>query len=125
MPPAIAFPMVTMSGDSPQDRVQPPGPALNVCVSSLISSVPCSRVSARTASRYPGTGNTMPMFVSAGSISTAATSPNASSRSSAATSLNSTTRVVAAGSTGAPTFPARDRGPSGAATMNDSSTLPW
>jgi hypothetical protein len=125
MPPAIDLPIVTMSGDSPQARVQPPGPALKVCVSSLISSKPYSRVSDRTASRKPGSGSTMPMFVSAGSMSTAATSRCASSRSSAAVSLNSTTRVVTDGSTGAPTFPSRERGPSGVAMMNVSSTLPW
>jgi hypothetical protein len=67
----------------------------------------------------------MPMLVSAGSIRTAATSPCDSSLSSAAASLNSTTLVVSRGSTGGPTLPARGRGPSGVATMNDSSTLPW
>ncbi len=51
MPPAIDLPMVRMSGCRPSAAVQPPGPALNVCVSSLISSVPYSAVSARTASR--------------------------------------------------------------------------
>ncbi len=40
MPPPIDLPIVTMSGSSCQARVQPPGPALKVCVSSLISSVP-------------------------------------------------------------------------------------
>jgi len=125
MPPAIDLPIVTMSGSRFQARVQPPGPALNVCVSSLISRVPAARVSSRTASRYPGSGSTIPMLVSAGSISTTATSPAASSRSSAARSLNSTTRVVSVGSTGAPTLPGRDCGPSGPSTMNDSSTLPW
>jgi hypothetical protein len=66
----------------------------------------------------------MPMLVMAGSISTAATSRWASSRSSPAMSLNSATRVVWVGSTGAPVLPGRLRGPSGAAMMNDSSTLP-
>ena len=65
------------------------------------------------------------MLVSAGSVSTAATSPWASSRSSASVSLNSTTRVVTAGSTGGPTLPSRDRGPSGVETTNVSSTAPW
>ena len=126
MPPAIDLPIVTMSGSRFQARVQPPGPALNVCVSSLISRVPAARVSSRTASRYPGSGSTIPMLVSAGSISTAATSPAASSRSSAARSLNSTTRVVSArvdrcadvARAGIAARPVP-------ATMNDSSTLPW
>ena len=65
------------------------------------------------------------MLVRAGSISTAATSPAASSRSRPARSLNSVTRVVVTGSTGAPTLPGRDLGPSGVVTMNVSSTLPW
>ncbi len=64
------------------------------------------------------------MLVSAGSISTAATSPWASSRSSAPASLNSATRLVSRGSTGGPTLSARACGPSGPTTMNDSSTLP-
>ena len=44
MPPPIALPIVTMSGSSDHACVQPPGPAENVCVSSLISSVPAARV---------------------------------------------------------------------------------
>jgi len=51
IPPAIDFPMVTMSGSRFQARVHPPGPALNVCVSSLISRLPPRRVSSRTPSR--------------------------------------------------------------------------
>ena len=60
------------------------------------------------------------MFVSAGSISNAATSPWSSARSSASRSLNGTTRVVSAGSTCGPiapgrltTRPASDRGSPG------------
>ena len=49
------------------------------------------------------------MFVSAGSISTAATSPWASAASSASRSLNGTTRVVIAGSTCGPIDPGRRR----------------
>ena len=36
MPPPMALPMVTTSGSRPQAAVAPPGPAENVCVSSLI-----------------------------------------------------------------------------------------
>ena len=69
-----------------------------VWVSSMISSVPLSRVKRRRASWYPGSGRTIPMLVSAGSASTAATSPGASAASSASTSLKGTIRVVVAGS---------------------------
>ena len=48
-PPPIALPMTSMSGSRPQACVQPPGPAEKVCVSSMISSVPCLRVSSRSA----------------------------------------------------------------------------
>jgi hypothetical protein len=36
MPPAMALPIVTTSGRTPHAAVQPPGPALIVCVSSMI-----------------------------------------------------------------------------------------
>ena len=49
------------------------------------------------------------MLVSAGSISTAATSPWASSRSRPSRSLNSATRLVCVTSYGAPTLPSRLR----------------
>ena len=45
------------------------------------------------------------MLVSAGSISTQATSPSASSRSRPSRSLISTTRVVSSTGTGGPTLP--------------------
>ena len=83
MPPAIALPIVTTSGRSPHAAVQPPGPALIVCVSSMISSVPVRSHAARSASWKPGSGRTMPMLVSAGSASTQATCPSASRRSTA------------------------------------------
>ncbi len=100
--------------------MQPPGPALNVCVSSMIRSVPWLVQSSRTASRKPGSGSTMPMFVSAGSISRQATSPCASAASTDPISLNSATRVVWAGSTIGPTLPSRE--PS--SVTNASSTEP-
>jgi hypothetical protein len=105
--------------------VQPPGPALKVCVSSMISSVPDRRVSSRRASWNPGSGRTMPMFVRAGSARTQATSPGANARSSAPASFHWTTFVVSAGSTGGPTFPflATTRSPSSVAKV--SSTVPW
>ena len=126
MPPAIDLPIVTMSGYSPQARVQPPGPALNVCVSSLISSVPYVRVSARTASRKPGAGSTMPMLVSAGSISTAATSParELPLQRVQVVELHDAGRLR--GSTGRADVPVpRARRRPALATMNVSSTLPW
>ena len=43
-----------MSGDRPCARVYPPGPALIVCVSSRMSSVPVRRVRSRRASWKPG-----------------------------------------------------------------------
>ena len=85
-----------------------------------------SGASARAARRgSPGSGWTMPMFVSAGSVSTSATSPCASSRSSAGTSLNSTTRVVSARSTGGPRLPLRARTTPSSSVANVSSTVPW
>ena len=51
MPPPIAFPMTTTSGESRSRWVIPPGPAEKVCVSSMMSRVPCRRVTSRTASR--------------------------------------------------------------------------
>ena len=41
----IALPIVSRSGSRPQAAVHPPGPAENVCVSSMISSDPAARVS--------------------------------------------------------------------------------
>ena len=73
MPPPMALPIVTTSGDSPHAAVQPPGPALMVCVSSMMSSVPVPSHAARRPSWKPGSGRTMPMLVSAGSASTHAT----------------------------------------------------
>ena len=126
MPPAIALPMVTASGRRPRARVQPPTPALIVCVSSLTSSVPVSSQSSRTFSRKPACGGTMPMLVIHGSMSTQATSRGASAAPSASTSLNSTTLVVCVGSTCGPTLPGLAIGsPSGPTTMIVSSTVPW
>ena len=126
MPPAIVLPMVTMSGRRPNARVAPPTPALIVCVSSLISSVPVSSHSSRTVSRNPGSAGTMPMLVIHGSMSTAATSRGASAARKASTSLNSTTLVVCVGSTCGPTLPGLAIGsPSGPTTMIVSSTVPW
>ena len=73
----------------------------------MTSSVPARRVISRSASWNPGSGCTIPMFVSAGSASTQATSPCASAASSAGRSLNSTTRVVSEGFTGGPRLPLR------------------
>jgi len=122
----MGFPRVTKSGSRPQARVQPPGPAEMVWVSSMTSSVPCLRVSARSAAWKPGSGRTMPMLVMAGSASTQATSPVASSLSRASRSLNSTTRVVTAGFTGGPMLPGRGpTRPSGPSVAKVSSTVPW
>ena len=77
MPPPIGLPTTTKSGSSPQAAVQPPGPAQSVCVSSMTSSTSWRRVISRTAGRgSPSSGSTMPMLVSAGSISRQATSPS-------------------------------------------------
>ena len=65
------------------------------------------------------------MLVSAGSISTQATSPWASSRSSPSRSLISTTRVVSATSTGGPTLPSRGRTSPSTSVATVSSTEPW
>ena len=71
----------------------------------MINCVPWARVSARTRARKPAVGNTMPQLVSAGSQSTAATSPGANAAASARSSLNSTTRVVWVTSLVAPKSP--------------------
>ena len=105
--------------------MQPPGPAESVCVSSMISSVPVRVQASRAAAQNPGSGSTMPMFVSAGSASTQAISPPASAASSAGRSLNSTTAVVSVGSTAAPTRPGRARGRPSSRITNVSSTEPW
>ena len=66
----------------PTPRCSRPGRRESVCVSSMISSAPVLAWPARAApSRKPGSGRTMPMLVSAGSVRMAATSPWASSRS--------------------------------------------
>ena len=125
-PPRSDFPSVTASGSRPQAAVQPPGPALSVCVSSMMSSAPWRVHSSRTASRKPGSGSTIPMLVRAGSISTQATSPWASASSTVSISLNSAARVVLAGSTIGPTLPSREWvSPPSPRTTNDSSTEPW
>ena len=55
--------------------MSPPGPTTCVCVSSYASTVPVSRVIARSASWNPGSGSSSPtLFVSAGSVITIATS---------------------------------------------------
>ena len=122
----MLLPITSTSGCSPHSAVAPPGPAENVCVSSITSRAPYVVASSRSPSRKPGSGSTMPMLVSAGSASTAATSPCASCASTPARSLNSATRVVSASGTGAPTSPARATAvPSGPGTANASSTEPW
>ena len=106
--------------------MQPPGPAENVCVSSMISSVPASRVSSRIPAWKPSSGWMIPMLVIAGSASTQATSPSESAARSASRSLNSIARVVSAGSTGGPTLPSRAWvTPSASPIANASSTEPW
>ena len=50
IPAPRVLPIVTMSGSRPHAFVQPPGPALIVCVSSISSSVPYFVQSSRTAS---------------------------------------------------------------------------
>ena len=126
MPLPIALPIVSRSGSSPHSAVQPPGPAENVCVSSMMSSAPCSRVMVRSASWYPSSGSTIPMFVMAGSARTQAISPVASASRSWPRSLNSTAVVVSPTATAGPTLPSRATvRPSGARTANDSSTEPW
>ena len=64
-----------------------------VFTSSKINIVPYLRVSARTPSRYPGSGLQMPMFSITGSTMKQATSPPFSARSSASRLLNGTTMV--------------------------------
>ena len=104
----MVLPTTTTSGRSPSRAVIPPGPAHSVWVSSMTSTVPVSSHAARTASCQPGSGSTMPMLVSAGSISTAAISRAASAARIAGTSLKATTTVVVAGSTGGPMLPRRE-----------------
>ena len=81
--------------------------------------------SSRTPSQYPGSGSTIPMFVSAGSNMQTATSPRASSRSSPSRSLISTTRVVVSTGTGGPVFPGwSTTAPESSSSAKDSSTVP-
>jgi hypothetical protein len=75
IPPPIDLPIVIISGSSFIARVAPPYPALNVWVSSLINKVPTFLVSSLTNYKNPFSGNTIPIFVIAGYIKTAATSP--------------------------------------------------
>ena len=117
--------MVSASGRSPQRRVAPPGPAEKVWVSSTTSSVPVASHAARTPSKNPGSGRTIPMLVSAGSVSTQATSRAPSAASSAARSLNSTATDVVAGSTAGPALPGRESVRPPWATTIVSSTVPW
>ena len=60
MPPAIDLPIVTRSGSRPQAAVSPPAPTTWVCVSSQARSVPVSRVSRRSASWNPASGQDQP-----------------------------------------------------------------
>ena len=94
IPPAIAFPIVKISGFNPCNAVIPPAPTEIVWVSSIIQIAPYFFASSPTAFKYPSSGRTIPIFVIAGSIKIAATSPFARAASIAAKSLNSTTRVV-------------------------------
>jgi hypothetical protein len=98
----MPLPSVTASGARSQSAVSPPGPAASVCVSSYTRSVPASVHSPRSPSWNPGSGSTTPTFVSAGSLSTQATSPRSRARSTAVRSLKGTTRVTAAPASGRP-----------------------
>ena len=124
-PPAIDFPIVTMSGARPHCRVRPPGPTTCVCVSSSARSVPVARVSSRSAAWNPGSGRIRPkLFVRAGSVRTSATRRPSSARPSAARSLNGTTTVPSVTSRGSP----RSSGtsdPSGPISTSVSSRCPW
>ena len=107
IPPASALPIVKKSGFKPSAPVIPPGPTEIVWVSSIIRKALYFLANSCTPTKYPSSGNTIPIFVIAGSIKMAATSPCASAFSIATKSLNSTTLVVSAKSTGAPIFPSR------------------
>ena len=125
-PPPMVLPTTTASGRRSHARVQPPGPAHSVCVSSTMRSVPVRSQTSRTAARYPSSGSTMPMLVIAGSSSRHATSPPASAASRASTSLKGTTAVVSCSGTGGPMLPRRaTTWPSASRVAKDSSTLPW
>ena len=114
IPPAIDFPIVTMSGSRFQARVQPPGPALNVCVSSLISRRAAAPGQLADRVQVAGLGQHDPdvgqggLHQHHGHVARGELALEAVGRS-----LNSATRVVSRGSTGAPTLPARERGPVG------------
>lgn len=125
IPPPMLLPMVIISGLRFIALVAPPYPALNVWVSSLINKVPCLADSDRTNSRNPGSGNTIPIFVIAGYIKTAATSLFANYFLSASKSLNSTTLVVKVGLTEGATSPGLSAGFPFFTTTKVSSTLPW
>ncbi len=73
----------------------------------MIKRVPVFSVSYLTNSKNPGSGKTIPMFVMAGSIKTAATSLKDNYLFSPSKSLNSTTLVVWVGLTAGATNPGR------------------
>ena len=80
-PPPIGLPIDEQVGVEPVRRRVPAGPGADrVGLVDHAATCRCSRVSRRSASWKPGSGSTMPMFVSAGSASTHATSPPASAR---------------------------------------------
>ena len=83
--------------------MRPPGPTTCVCVSSSRSTVPVSRVIARSASWNPGSGSNSPtLFVIVGSVITMATSRGSRALRRASASLNCTIFVLEVTSRGSP-----------------------
>lgn len=83
-----------------------------------MSKVPAFVVYYLTNSRKPGSGRTIPMFVIAGSIRTAATSLYDNYLFRPSKSLNSTTLVVRVGSTAGATNPGLGLGLPSSTTTN-------
>ena len=107
-PPEIALASVTMSGTTPKRSTAPPAAVvMPLLTSSKISTMPCFVVSARTASRKPGSGSTTPRFIMTGSMMRqAGVRPSATRRSMRAsiiaTSLYGTGTVISTAQAGRP-----------------------
>ena len=119
------LPATKMSGSNPHAVVAPPQPAEKVWVSSIISSAPYFVANSRRPAMKPGSGSTMPILVSAGSVRIAATSPCCNAASTEARSFHTAARVVRSTGTGGATLPGRETvDPSGPASAKASSTDP-
>ena len=104
-PPPMTLPRVVRSGVTPKTLWAPPIATRNpVITSSKMSTLPWSSHTARSASRNPGSGSTIPIFPAIGSTITAATvSPSALKNAlRVSSSLKGSVKVNAANAFGTP-----------------------